>query len=541
MKKDKDVNETLYFKEVIEKIIPNLKVKRIIREKYGLELLKRKRNIKNIRKFYDISEKEEYTLDDKTWNDFDMDKVFGKLDRNYTTLGQGVLYKMLRNPIFNEEKLKNINKKIEFIKNNTKIREKLQYNLINLGMNKKGTLLDMVQSEFKENKSKYYIYTFLGKILPIILFLITIYHYKFGVSLFGLLVVNLYIYEKEKLQIPTQGILYLEQMMKCSKKITHIKEEILEEETSELKAINKRLKKLNGIIKITMINDIIGGVFSFISVMFLLEESAFYKAIPYINKNKKEILNLYESLGKIDAFISIANFKTGLQGIYVEPIFNSDLSLEIEDGYHILLKKGVPNSIHIKDKGIILTGTNMSGKSTFLRMIGINIILAQSFYFTLAKKYNGTFLNVVSSISPSDDLSEGKSFYLSEAESLLRVIKALDKKYPVFCPIDEIFRGTNPIERIAASAEILKYINERNSISIVSTHDRELIDILRDDYNFYYFSESVNNNGLSFDYKLKEGMSTTRNAIKLLEFIGYDKDIVEKAYIRARNIDKGQC
>lgn len=368
-----------------------------------------------------------------------------------------------------------------------------------------------------------------------------IYHYKFGVSLFGLLVVNLYIYEKEKLQIPTQGILYLEQMMKCSKKITHIKEEILEEETSELKAINKRLKKLNGIIKITMINDIIGGVFSFISVMFLLEESAFYKAIPYINKNKKEILNLYESLGKIDAFISIANFKTGLQGIYVEPIFNSDLSLEIEDGYHILLKKGVPNSIHIKDKGIILTGTNMSGKSTFLRMIGINIILAQSFYFTLAKKYNGTFLNVVSSISPSDDLSEGKSFYLSEAESLLRVIKALDKKYPVFCPIDEIFRGTNPIERIAASAEILKYINERNSISIVSTHDRELIDILRDDYNFYYFSESVNNNGLSFDYKLKEGMSTTRNAIKLLEFIGYDKDIVEKAYIRARNIDKGQC
>lgn len=384
MKKDKDVNETLYFKEIIEKIIPNLKVKRIIREKYGLELLKRKRNIKNIRKFYDISEKEEYTLDDKTWNDFDMDKVFGKLDRNYTTLGQGVLYKMLRNPIFNEEKLKNINKKIEFIKNNTKIREKLQYNLINLGMNKKGTLLDMVQSEFKENKSKYYIYTFLGKILPIILFLITIYHYKFGVSLFGLLVVNLYIYEKEKLQIPTQGILYLEQMMKCSKKITHIKEEILEEETSELKAINKRLKKLNGIIKITMINDIIGGVFSFISVMFLLEESAFYKAIPYINKNKKEILNLYESLGKIDAFISIANFKTGLQGIYVEPIFNSDLSLEIEDGYHILLKKGVPNSIHIKDKGIILTGTNMSGKSTFLRMVGINIILAQSFYFVLA-------------------------------------------------------------------------------------------------------------------------------------------------------------
>ncbi|MBC8059705.1 MAG: hypothetical protein H7Y18_03475 [Clostridiaceae bacterium] len=90
--------------------------------------------------------------------------------------------------------------------------------------------------------------------------------------------------------------------------------------------------------------------------------------------------------------------------------------------------------------------------------------------------------NIVSSISPKDDLNQGKSLYLAEVESILRIIKALEKKRPVFCPIDELFRGTNPIERISTSAEILRYLNKHKTISIVATHDRELVNILREEY-----------------------------------------------------------
>lgn len=166
------------------------------------------------------------------------------------------------------------------------------------------------------------------------------------------------------------------------------------------------------------------------------------------------------------------------------------------------------------------------------------MLLAQTFDFVLAEKYEAPIFNIVSSISPNDDLSSGKSFYMAEAESILRIIKALDKDLPVFCPIDEIFRGTNPIERISASAEILTYINKKNSISIVATHDRELVDILKDNYEFYYFSESVDSKeGLSFDYKLKKGVSKTRNAIKLLDYIGYPKDIIKKAYERSEKLE----
>ena len=177
----------------------------------------------------------------------------------------------------------------------------------------------------------------------------------------------------------------------------------------------------------------------------------------------------------------------------------------------------------------------MSGKSTFIRMLSINILLAQSFNFVLAKKYVGTFFNIVSSISPKDDVDAGKSYYLAEAEGILRILKALDKNIPVFCPIDEIFRGTNPVERISSSAEILKYINNKNAICIVATHDRELSEMLAENYDFYHFSENVNENtGLSFDYKLKPGIIDTSNAIKILEYIGYPKEITQGAYKRAK-------
>lgn len=147
-------------------------------------------------------------------------------------------------------------------------------------------------------------------------------------------------------------------------------------------------------------------------------------------------------------------------------------------------------------------------------------------------------MHLVSSISPKDDIISGKSYYLSEAEGISRIIKALNKDVTVFCPIDEIFRGTNPVERISASAEILKYINDRNSISIVATHDRELVDMLNEEYDFYYFCEKVTSDeGLSFDYKIKKGINKEKNAIKLLKYIGYPEEIIIKALEKSKSLD----
>ncbi|EJO5346652.1 DNA mismatch repair protein MutS [Clostridium botulinum] len=496
------------------------------------------RQFKNIRKFFDMKEKQEYTIDDETWSDMDLNRVYEKLDRNSSTLGESALYYMLRNPLSNEEKLKNRNNIIQLFKEDIKLRDKLLIIYYELGKDRKNTFLDMIESELVVNKLKYYLYTILGKIFPLIAILLTIFintnYAKYIAISAGL---NMFVNYMERNTIKSKGIIYLRSIIKAAKKIASIKNNNIIYYTDN---INNNLKQVKSIDRGTFLIGFVNmwqGLFEAICVIFLVEECAYYKVSEVLKDKKQYIINIFHTLGELETLLSISGYQKSLNKGYVNPTFTKETCLNIKEGVHPLLDNPVANSISIKDKGIVLTGTNMSGKSTFLRMLGINIILSQSFYFALAKEYKSSFFNIVSSISPNDDLSKGKSYYMAEAEGILRIVNALKKDLPVFCPIDEIFRGTNPIERIAMSAEILSYLQNGRTVSIVATHDRELVDILKDSYEFYYFSESVDSkNGLNFDYKLKVGVSSTRNAIRLLEYIGYPKEVTEKAYKRAETI-----
>jgi hypothetical protein len=496
------------------------------------------RNYTNIRKFFDLSEKGEYTLDGQTWDDLDMDRVYAKLDRNYSSLGESALYSMLRNPLMDEENLKQRSDLIEVFKENETLRDKLLCIFFNLNRDRKNSFLDMIEHELISNKFKYYLYSFIGKVLPVIIILISLLiDKKYMIGLLALTGINMFINNNERNTIKANGIFYLRNIISSAKKIAAVKDKNIIYYTDKINNILKHVKDMDRGTKLISFVNMWGGFFESLSVIFLIEESAYYSISSALKEKKKYLMELYYIVGELEALLSVSGYQYNLDQTYVEPTFKKEPTLNITDGVHPLINNAVPNSINIKSRGIVLTGTNMSGKSTFLRMLGINILFAQTFYFALAEEYEASFFNVVSSISPNDDLAKGKSFYMAEAEAILRIIKALDNKVPVFCPIDEIFRGTNPVERISISAEILTYLSSGNSISLVATHDRELVDILKDIYEFYYFSEDVDNKkGLNFDYKLKKGITQSRNAIKLLEYIGYPKTIVEKSYKRAEGI-----
>ncbi len=503
------------------------------------EGISKRRNYNNIRRYFDTSEEGEYTIDNQTWDDLDMDEVFGKLDRTYSSLGESALYHMLRNPIMDEKKLKERDSFIELFKDNANLRTDLQYIFLKLGLDKKNSFLDMLENNLLVNKAKYYLYTFLGKIVPVIFILLSIFvDVKYMMALLGSCFINMIINNYETKNVKSNGLVYLRDILKAAKKVSNIKGEELFSYTDKLKELIKDVRAIDRGVKFISLTSMWGGFFDTISLMFLLEESAYYKIASILEGKKGALMELYYILGELEALVSISGYQYSLEDKCVKPRFVEELTLKVTEGVHPLIENAVANSIQMRKKGIILTGTNMSGKSTFLRMLGVNILLAQTFYFVLAKDYEASFFNIVSSISPNDDLTSGKSFYMAEAESLLRIIKATEKGIPVFCPIDEIFRGTNPVERISASAEILTYINTRNSISIVATHDRELADILKDNYEFYYFSEEVDSEeGLKFDYKLKKGITQTKNAIKLLKYIGYPQEIVDNSYKRAESIE----
>ena len=176
----------------------------------------------------------------------------------------------------------------------------------------------------------------------------------------------------------------------------------------------------------------------------------------------------------------------------------------------------------------------MAGKTTFLKTMGLNAILGQTFNMCMAETFKTPILKVISSIQRSDNILSGKSFYFAEVESILRIIKASENDYTHLFLIDEIFRGTNSVERVAASIEVLKYLANRKDFAMIATHDLQLSNTLKDCYENFHFREEMSGDGLQFDYKLHRGPSTTRNAISLLDFVGYPKSIVKGAFDRIK-------
>ena len=144
-----------------------------------------------------------------------------------------------------------------------------------------------------------------------------------------------------------------------------------------------------------------------------------------------------------------------------------------------------------------------------------------------------------------DDLDSGESYYMVEIRALKRIIDAIDgenafredaikpdgKEAPnrILCFVDEVLRGTNTVERIAASTQIMKYFRDRDVFCFAATHDIELTHLLEKEYHNFHFGEDVADGDIHFNYELKEGRATTRNAIKLLEIMGYEKQIIEDA------------
>jgi DNA mismatch repair ATPase MutS len=496
------------------------------------QLKDKKRDFNNIRELFNLTKKSNFTIDDQTWDDLIMNEVFTQIDRTYSSAGESVLYKMLRNPLMDKEKLDERSNLIDLFKRDFNLTVKLRCIYFKLGFDNKNRLIEMLNGSLSVSRAKFYVYSFLG-ILPMILIIGAIlFSQPYFIAVLACYVyLIIYVHNRESANVKAVGIVYLRDLITSAKSLSKIQNHELRKHINEIKIL---LKQLNEIDKATFLIRVVnsfGGLLEMFLIPFLIEESTYYRISGKLIEQKDIILKLYCLVGELDALTSVAIYEEYNKQKCTKPKFINETSLRIKDGIHPLLKNPVENSIEIYNKGIVLTGTNMSGKSTFLRMISTNIILAQTFDFVLAKEYEGCFFYVVSSISPQDDLVNGKSYYLAEGESVLRIIKSLKHGAPVFCPIDEIFRGTNPLERISSSSAILKYINKRNSICIVATHDKELSNMLKENYDFYYFSENVDKkNGLSFDYKIKKGVSQTRNAIKLLDYMGYPKEIIESSY-----------
>jgi len=184
----------------------------------------------------------------------------------------------------------------------------------------------------------------------------------------------------------------------------------------------------------------------------------------------------------------------------------------------------------------------MSGKSTFLRTVGVNAILAQTLNTCLAREYSGPVFDVRSAIGRSDDLIAGKSYYLAEVETLLGLVRLSGSAHPHLFLLDELFRGTNAVERVAAADAVLHELLEATDrrtphMVIAATHDGELIGLLAGLYEPCHFADSIGENGLVFDHRLQRGPASTRTAIALLRQSGAPARLLDRATATAAALD----
>ena len=183
----------------------------------------------------------------------------------------------------------------------------------------------------------------------------------------------------------------------------------------------------------------------------------------------------------------------------------------------------------------------MSGKTTFLRTLGVNALLARTIDTVLARAYVAPPFVVRSCIGRSDDPAHGRSYYMVEVDAVLDLVAASRNTEPHLFLFDELFRGTNTVERIAAGEAVLWSLLDRhdtagNHLVVVATHDMELVDLLEERYAAYHFNDRVGEDGLAFDYWLRPGSATTRNAIALLKQRGAPEDLVARATSRAARL-----
>lgn len=489
-----------------------------------------------IHKFYyeygpkSLNENTFHDIDDQTAHDLNVDEVFKKISNCSSTPGEQMLYYILRTPKTNSAELIERNKIIEKFKNDENLRSTIQQIFSNLGKQRKGEIFNLFNTETVVNKSKVLLYNLiaLSSVVALVWFIIDgadkipIFIGIFAIYMFiSLRTASEIEYELTSLQ-------YLGDFIRASKELSKIDDPTLKDEIGKIK---ERVDLFSKIDKKTLFIYSQGALDIFIetiNALFLTRIRSYYSIINIIKKNRQELIELYALVGKIEAYISVSSYRTKLKN-YSLPNFtdNKNNLFKIENACHPLLEDGIPNSINLNNKGVILTGSNMSGKSTFMRTLALNMLLAQSIYTCLCDDYNASFFRVMSSLSISDDVLSGTSYYLEECNAVLRILNSLDEEVPAFCIIDEIFKGTNPIERIATSKQILKYIMNRNALSIVATHDLELAETCNDKYLKYYFCEDVDENeGLIFDFKLKDGICNTGNAIKLLSYLGYPNEII---------------
>ncbi len=504
-------------------------------------------------------------LDDITWNDLNMDAVFARINHTWSSAGQEYLYYRLRTP-WNvpedgeqqeQDRQQDI---ITWFSEHEKEREELFFAFSRLGRSGKYSLYDYLMY-LEESRQQGNFQSIAADILFVICIFLIPFRTEVALSgLFLLLTFQMLAYsrQKQKIEPYLDSLAYAKRMLDFSREIRKVQIPVLEEEWNRLSQLEKRFGKfrfafLLGMSGNSMAGDPLSVLMDYVNMIFHLDLILSRTMLAEIKKKLTQLDRMVTILGKTEMELSIASVRASMTEGWCVPVLEPVCGkvpaettlggMHLRELYHILLlptekdetsesSRVVTNEIHTS-RGVLITGSNASGKSTFLKAVAVNAILAQTIGTAAAAEYRAPRFRIYSSMALHDNLQGGESYYMVEIRALKRILDAAaqpaEEKLPLLCLVDEVLRGTNTVERIAASTQILRSLDRPDVFCFAATHDIELTELLQEHYDNYHFEETIENDDIFFDYKLRPGKAETRNAIRLLGLMGYDDKMIREA------------
>jgi len=487
--------------------------------------------------YYNSIKDELRDVDKITWNDLDMDEIYALMNNTQCSIGEEYLYALLRKPCFDPEELAERNRLIKYFSEHEEERLKLQTCLYNIGRATRISVYEYI-NRLGEQKSGSNISHYLMNLSVVVsICMIFVMPALGGIITTAAVVHNIYRYYRIKPLIENYLtiISYIIRLLDNIKSISRLNIPELEKYTAGLKQDHDRFKKFrrgSAILAPSKPSGSIGDIdmiLDYVRMIFHIDLIKYNKMLDFFKDNRHVLNRMYEGIGFLDSMIAVASFRQMLP-LFCEPELEKSNKpfIKVCDLYHPLIAQAVANSIS-ENRSVLITGSNASGKSTFIKTLAINALLSQTIYTSVSRNYNASYFMIFTSMALKDNLLGNESYYIVEIKSLRRIISRINDDVPMLCCIDEVLRGTNTLERIAASSRILSYLAKGNTLVFAATHDIELTHILENEFSNYHFQERIAGKEIIFDYKLYEGRAVSKNAIKLLDMMNFPNEITADA------------
>jgi MutS domain V len=483
-------------------------------------------------RFFDLTRHESpgNHVDDKTWSDLELPKVFADLDTTTTRVGSQSLFKQLRTYAEDPQELGERYRTYGTLRRDAALREEIQLKLASLRADSNASIADYLFGTAPE-RQRYFVPVLLWSLLSIAVLVTVLISSSPLWPWLAVVVINaiVILWSSRHLNRDVETLKACARMLGVADSLSAIRTG-----SRPIRALSqlaeeapRRAEARNAIrwFSIHQANELTASLILWLNLAFLIELLSYIYAINGFSRFRADLASTYELVGSLDAAVAIASFLERYPE-HCEPVA-SDSLVAVENGHHPLLANPVKNSIYLDGRSALITGSNMAGKTTFIKMVGVNIIFGRTLGFCLALKATVPRSGVRASIRGEHSVESGKSHYFAEIEAILSFMESARRGDCSVFLIDELFSGTNTVERIAAARAVLESISS-NAQVLVTTHDVELQAFLGDRFDQYHFQEDPDVEGF-FDYRLRPGRTSERNAIRLLQRMGFPEEVVQSA------------